>query len=338
MRRIAAFLPDIDAATDEQLLRAGVEHAREAVAAELEAHTPTLALSAAWSEMMRRSVAAAARVVADGRPPGWTWFVSGSVARGEAIPGSDVETLVALGDTVGDAGKTEALALAADVHALLERCGVRPDANGVLASRGRFCRRRANWSASIQKWCAEPAADRGVVMTGLLADATAVLGGDDELRKQTISAAQQHLVARRAMLQDATGVRATIPSRLRVFATHDDTADLKIAAIDPVVKIARWAALSAGSTALSTLDRLTDAAGPVLDSDDASILRDCYTSLARIRWRSRAGGWMKGERISDRVSLTELAPAERATLRTVAREIAGIRRKLNFLGSTSSFR
>jgi CBS domain-containing protein len=336
---IAATIGDIDAARDEAQLRAGVLRAREAVAAELAAHTPTLTLAAAWSEVLRRSVATAARVIANGRPRGWTWFVSGSVARGEAIPGSDVETLIALDDGLSDEDKAEVLALAADVHALLERCDVPPDANGVLASRGRFCRRRSNWAASIERWCAEPSEDRGVVMTGLLADAAAVADLGDDLRSRTVDSARSHPQARHAMLQDATAVRATIPSRLRVFATQDDTVDLKLAAVDPIVKIARWGALSAGSTEISTLQRLNDAASAkMLDAEDASILRDCYVSLSRIRWRMRAGGWMKGESVTERVSLAALAPADRATVRTVAREVSGIRRKLTYLASTSSFR
>jgi CBS domain-containing protein len=335
---IAATLAGIDAACDEPQLRAAVLRAREAVAAELAAHTPTSTLAAAWSEVLRGSVATAARLIAAGKPLGWTWFVSGSVARGEAIPGSDIETLIALDDGVDDAGKNGVLTLAAEVHALLERCELSPDTNGVLASRGRFCRRRANWTESIERWCAEPAEDRGVVMTGLLADATGVVGLADDLRSCTVDAARRHPQARHAMLQDATAVRASIPSRLRIFATQDDTIDLKLAAGEPIVKIARWGALSAGSTAISTLQRLTDAAtGKVLDADDASILRDCYVSLTRIRWRMRAGAWMKGEPVTERVSLSALAPAERATVRTVAREVSGIRRKLAFLASTSSF-
>jgi CBS domain-containing protein len=341
-RGIAATIGDIDGASDEQDLRAGVDRARREVAAELTAHTPTLTLAAAWSEVMRRSVATAARLVSGENSPGWTWFVSGSVARGEAIPGSDVETLIALDDDIDEAGKTAALALAADVHALLERCDLPPDANGVLASRARFCRRRASWAEGIERWCAEPEKDRGVVMTGLLADATGVLdriNGNDELRAQTVEAARRHPAARQAMLQDATAVRATIPSRLRIFATQHDTVDLKLAAVDPIVKIARWAALSAGSQAISTLERLDDAAGAkVLDAEDASSLRDCYQSLSRIRWRTRAAAWIEGDRITERISLSDLAPAERAALRTVAREVGGIRRKLNFLATTSSFR
>jgi CBS domain-containing protein len=340
-RGIAATIGDIDAASDEALLRAGIDRALGAVAAELRAHTPAPALAAAWSEVLRHGVATAVRL-APGQSD-WTWFVSGSVARGEAAPGSDVETMVAIGDAVDDEGKTELLARAADVHALLERCGIRGDANGVLASRPRFCRRLSSWAEGIERWTAGPGEDRGVVMTGLLADSTGVWSSadvpPDALRAPTVTAAGRSYPARQAMLQDATAVRAAFPSRLRVFATHADTVDLKLAAIDPVVKIARWAALSAGSDALSTFARLDDAAAAkVLDADDVSSLRECFGWLLRFRWRTRAGTFLDGRRVSDVVALSETPPQERAMLRSVAREVAGIRRKLTYLASTSTFR
>lgn len=346
-RGIAATIGDIDAASDEADLRAGIEAARAAVAAELRAHTPTLTLAAAWSQVLRHSVATAVRLSPGDRHGQWTWFVSGSVGRGEAAPGSDVETLIVLNDGVDADRKIELMALAADVHAVLERCGVRGDANGVLASRGRFCRRLSSWTDGIDRWCAEPQADRGVVMTGLMVDSTGVrtqagLGcadiSGDALRSLTVSAAERHRAVRKAMLQDATAMRATFPSRLRVFATHSDTVDLKPAAIDPVVKIARWGALSAGSGALTTLERLdhTAAAG-ILDADDVSSLRDCFQWLLKLRWRHRADAWFAGQRLTDTISLSDLPPQERAMLRNVAREVAGIGRKLTFLASTSSF-
>lgn len=74
------------------------------------------------------------------------------------------------------------------------------------------------------------------------------------------------------------------------------------------------------------------------DADDASSLRDCYQTPSRIRWRTRARAWIDGGPVSDRISLWDLAPAERAALRTVAREVNGIRRKLTYLASTPSFR
>jgi CBS domain-containing protein len=340
-RGIAATIGDIDVASDEALLRAGIERSLAAVAAELRAHTPAAALAGAWSEVLRHGVATAVRLAP--RQAEWTWFVSGSVARGEAAPGSDVETMVAIGDAVDDEGKTELLARAAEVHALMERCGIRGDANGVLASRPRFCRRLSSWSEGVERWTRDPREDRGVVMTGLLADSTGVWGGadlpHDALRAQTMTAVGRSYPARQAMLQDATAVRAGFPSRLRVIATHADAVDLKLAAIDPVVKIARWAALSAGSDELSTFARLDDAAAAnVLEPDDVSSLHDCYGWLLRFRWRTRARAFLDGRRVDDVVTLSTTAPQERAMLRSIAREVSGIRRKLTYLASTSAFR
>jgi CBS domain-containing protein len=211
-----------------------------------------------------------------------------------------------------------------------------------LASRARFCRRRTSWSEGIERWSVDPREDRGVVMTGLMADSTGVPTrpaiADDALRMQTVAAVKRSYPARQAMLQDAIIVRANFPSRLRIFTTNADSVDLKLAAMDPVVKIARWAALSAGSDALPTPDRLNAAvAAKILDPDDGSSLRDCFDWLLRFRWHTRAGAWLRGGQVSDVVSLSETAPQERAMLRSVAREVAGISRKLTYLASTSTF-
>ena len=333
----AAAVADIDAATDEPRMRAALADAREAAVAALNLRTPALALADAWSEVTIRAVAAAARLVTLEAVP-WTWFVSGSVGRGEAIPGSDIETLISLDNAVDPDAKSMAMVLAADVLAMLERCGLNPDGNGVLASRSRFCRRRSNWSDGIERWCSEPAEDRGVVMIGLLSDCVAVYEPADGLRAATLDATRRHPQALRAMLQDATAARPGIPSRLRVFATHVDTVDVKAAAVEPVVKIARWAAMSAGSGSRFTLERLDHAAAAgTLDAEDAATLRECCAALSHIRWRQRAAPWIDGGRVTDLISVSTLSPQERATLRAIGREVNGIRRKLGFLASTPSF-
>ena len=308
-RGLMATIAEIDAAGDEAMLRAAVKRAQQAVVAELGGHTPTPTLAAAWSEAMRTTVATTARLVATAAAgtarPRWTWFVSGSVGRGEAVPGSDVETLVALADDVDDEGKTHALTLAAEVHSLLEACGLSLDDNGVLGSRLRFCRRDVSWADGIERWAAQPDQDRGVVMLGLLADAWSVTEVErrERLRPHVLAAVGRHPIARKSMLQDATSVRSSIPSRLRIFATQVDRADLKSA---------------------------------VIDTDDASSLQDCYVALSRIRWHLRTAPWLSGQRVDDVVSMADLAPQERATLRTIAHEVNGVRRKLEFLSSMPS--
>lgn len=148
---LALSVAALDGCADEAGLRAEITRAATSLTRRPEQ-------SQAWSEVLRQAVAAGVRLV---EPADWMWFVSGSVARGEAVPGSDVETMVILGDGISDTAKTDLLARAAQVHALLERCGVFGDANGVLASRARFCRRQRSWVDGIERWASEPERDRG---------------------------------------------------------------------------------------------------------------------------------------------------------------------------------
>lgn len=322
-------LTAIDGAVDETALRAGFDDAVWAIRAAGRAGATGADLGVGWSTVLQGCVASAARLVTTDQR--WSWFVSGSAARGEAVPGSDVETLVLLGEDAGDVAAL--LARAAEAHGLLERCGVRVDANGVLASRPRFCRTAPQWADGIARWSADPRQDRGVVMTGVLADTAAVYGpaASDVLRTEVVAAARLNYPARQYLLQDATSLRGAVPSRLKVLATQSDTVDVKLAAVDPVVKIARWAALSAGSTVLSTPRRLDAAAAAnILEAEDVSILQDCFSWLLQFRW----GPGRDGEVIA----LSTLPPQQRATLRGVARDIAGISRKLTYLASTSAFR
>lgn len=321
---LAQTVAALDDCADEASLRTEIERAAASLSRRSER-------SLQWSAVLCRAVAAGVRLV---EPADWTWVVSGSVARGEAVPGSDVETMVILGDRIGDDEKDDLLARAARVHALLERCGVSGDANGVLASRPRFCRRQRSWAEGIERWASAPERDRGVVMTGLVADASALSGAEDAVRVSAVAAAARHYPVRRAMLQDATAVRASVPSRLRVFVSAGDTVDVKRAVLDPVVKMARWAGLSVGSTAPATAQRLADgAAGGMLDDDDAATLRECHRWLVRFRWQERAAGRMGG----DVVSLGDLSPQDRAALRSVAREVSGVMRKMSYLLSISAF-
>ncbi len=325
---LAQTVAALDDCADEASLRTEIERATAGLTRRPER-------TQAWSAVLRRAVAAGVRLV---EPANWSWVVSGSVARGEAVPGSDVETMVILGDGIEDADKVELLARAAQVHALLERCGVSGDANGVLASRPRFCRRQRSWAEGIERWASEPERDRGVVMTGLMADAAAVSGPEDALRVSAVAAVSRHYAVRQAMLQDATAVRASVPSRLRVFVSAGDAVDVKRAVLDPVVKIARWAALSVGSTALPTGERLTDgAAGGALDDDDAATLRECHQWLVRFRWQGRVADQQAGRAGGDVIVLGDLSPQDRAALRSVAREVSGVMRKMSYLSSISAF-
>lgn len=321
----------VASADSENALLDAAHQARHAVRELVDRRTGAATVAPAWSALGRTALAAAARILA---PGAGTWYVSGSVGRGDALPGSDLDTLFVRADATS---ADDALGHAVRVHDLLAECGFPGDAKGATAARMRFNRSAQEWVDGIVGWTADVAADRGVVMIGLLADAVPVGEGPD-LRGQAGVAARAHPGALASMLQDATHPRAHVPSRLRVMATGDSGVDVKNSAIDPVVRIARWAALSCGSTALRTGDRIRDAAGSrYLDAEDAGTLQKCHAIGSSIRWRLRAGGSAPGEPADERVELSTLSPQDRTALRSIDRELNALRRKLDYLASTSTF-
>lgn len=322
-----------------------VQHRIDAAASAAELHDATAELPAvagafvgaraatvsrAWSTLLHRALRTAARIVG---PAAGTWYASGSVGRGEALPGSDLDTLFVRD---ADAPADVALRHALDVHDLLGACGIRGDEKGVTAARARFNRTAAEWTEGIDRWAGHPEADRGVVMIGLLADAAPVTDGPD-LAGQVGAAVRTQPDSLTAMLQDATYIRAHVPSRLRVLTTRDGGVDIKAAAVDPVVRIARWAALSCGSPARGTGKRIRDAADSrFLDDEDAEVLTRCHAIGSSIRWRTRAAQHVAPE-ATDHVAMSALSPQDRTALRSIGRDVTGLQRKLDYLASTSVF-
>jgi CBS domain-containing protein len=328
--RLQRALCGIDAAGSVAGLRSATAELPSAVGELVGARATTV--TQAWSTLMRAALRTAARLIA---PTAGTWYASGSVGRGEALPGSDLDTLFVRAETISpDAALHHAL----EVHDVLSTCGFRGDDNGVTAARSRFNRSARQWAAGIERWTTDAGSDRGVVMIGLLADAVPITDGPD-LAGQVGAAARSHPDALAAMLQDATYVRTHVPSRLRVLTTRDSGVDVKAAVVDPVVRIARWAALSCGSHAPGTSERISDAAGSrFLDVEDAEVLTRCHAIGSSIRWRMRAAQLTtKGGPASEHVDLSVFAPQDRTALRSIGREVSGLQRKLDYLASTSAF-
>ncbi|NNG95897.1 putative nucleotidyltransferase substrate binding domain-containing protein [Gordonia araii] len=286
-----------------------------------------------WSALVVEAVAAAVRVI--GAPAGveWEWFVTGSCARGEGLPGADVETLIRFGPDADR--RRDVLAAAADVHDVLERAGIAPDGNGAIGSRARCCRTDEGWREATDSWAADPATDRGVVMAGLTLDALPVTGtGESSWLAQTMLAAcRRHPALAAAMAQDCSAVREVVPARLAVLTRRADTVDIKQAVVDPIVRLARLKSVLGDSGERSTQGRLTAPDG-VLTDIDWPALTHALTAATGLRWALRRDRWMGGRSVGDVVALSELAPHERALLRGAGREVMGAQRVLAYVAAT----
>ncbi|PAY23829.1 hypothetical protein CEY15_06200 [Dietzia natronolimnaea] len=293
----------------------------------------------AWSDGVRRELTARL-----GPAVSRAVWVSGSVGRGEAVPGSDLETLAVVvdPDAPRDPGRPDGRAVRRAVASTdLSHEPWFAETSPASAADPRLIRSVAGWTRAADGWADAPARDLGVVHLGLLADARPLTDGHDDpelLPRIAARAVAGHPGILTDILADALSTRASVPSRLTRALRSDPVVDLKACVLTPVVKLARWAALRAGVTATSTDARLELAADPrVLPDDRWEALRAATRFAARLRWevRLRAGSDGPG---SDRVPLSALTTAERAGLRSTAREIAGAQRTLDYLRSTGELR
>jgi CBS domain-containing protein len=287
----------------------------------------------AWSDGVRGELAV--RLGPEVAPAVW---VTGSVGRGEAVPGSDLESVAVVDDPDGRVVRR------AVASTDLSPAPWFAETSAASAADPRLVRTRAGWSYAADDWAGDPARDLGVVHLGLLADARPLTDdhGDPELLPRlAIHAVRAHPGVLADILADALSTRASVPSRLTRTLRSDPVVDLKASVLTPVVKLARWAALRVGVTATATESRLELAADPrVLPADLWESLRAAARVTARLRWevRLRAGSHDPDGPGTDRIPLSVLTTAERAGLRSAAREIAGAQRTLDYLRSSGELR
>ncbi len=105
--------------------------------------------------------------------------------------------------------------------------------------------------------------------------------------------------------------------------------DLKKHALLPIVNIGRWAALSVGSHALPTVERLRVAAGSaMLPEDQATTLVEVFELLQRLRLRYQLLQHENGDDPSDVFVMDRMSPMDRTVVSEAVREIASIQRRM----------
>ncbi|MFP5347626.1 MAG: putative nucleotidyltransferase substrate binding domain-containing protein [Actinomycetes bacterium] len=260
----------------------------------------------------------------------FTWLSLGSNGRREAVLSSDVDSAVAFDDAVGPDAIVAYRAAFAEVYKVLATAGLSADDHGAIAQRAPFARTNADWRTAGKEWLAAPAEHNGAMMTSLLVDARPI-HGDPGLPAVTrvVSDLREHPATMRLLLRESLSYRAKLRSAW-FPARRRETFDLKSHALLPVVNIARWAALSAGSAVLPTIERLEAASGSaMLPAEAASTLIDVFEVLQGLRLRHQMHQYQAGERPSDLVTLGRLSPLDRTVIEQAVREIALVQRRMD---------
>lgn len=219
-----------------------------------------------------------------------SWMVLGSLARGEPLPWSDVDTGVvwaARDDAAPVAGdpRLPLLAAAERVIAGFESCGLRRCADGANASNALFNRSKDVWLRSARRWIEEPDTDGALLLSSMVTDSRPITGL--ALGRSVTNGIDRLATNRRflkRMLDEALTARPP-NGFVRDFVVeangrHRGQLDLKRRGIAPVVALGRWIAVTTRMPATSTQDRLEQGAVTgLLTRDEADTLRGAHREM-----------------------------------------------------------
>ena len=259
----------------------------------------------------------------------FTWLSLGSNGRREAVPSSDLDAAVAFDDSLRENDIEAYRPALTEVCTVLAAAGVTGDRHGAVPSNPAFARTNAQWRAAGRAWLARPEDGEGAIMTSLLVDGRPI-HGDPGLPAvaRVFGELRRHPGTMRLLLEESLSHRARRRAVRDLLGHPVERFDVKNDALLPIVNLARWAALSAGSTALPTTERLRSVVGsPMLPDAQARTLVEVFEVLQRLRLRYQLNQLARGEAPDDVVVMDRLSPIDRSIITRAVREIAAAQRR-----------
>jgi len=276
-------------------------------------------------------------VTEDAPVPPFTWLQLGSIARREAFPSSDQDSAIAWQGDGDDQDVRSALqAMAEQVVAGLDRCGITACPNGAVASRPLFLRSEGAWRAVAKSWIDDPVQEKALILVSVLVDGRPVWSPEADWHglSDVFGTAGTHPALLRRLGLFALSHRPPT-GFLRDFVLEHDgerrgTLDIKRGGIVPVADIARWAAMKAGVAAASTRSRLeaAEAAG-TLNTQAAATLRVAFDLFTDLRMGHQVDALRAGRRPDDAIDPRTLAQLTRRALKDAFRAVADVQRGLS---------
>ena len=258
-----------------------------------------------------------------GPPPvPYAWVAAGSQGRGEQTARSDQDNCMVLDDGY-DAARHGAYfdELARRVCDGLDACGYVHCPGGMMATTEQWRQPLACWREYFRRWIDLPEPE-AMMLTGVFLDQRFVHGRADlvdVLRAEVVARAQANKAFLAALAANALQRKPPLNWRGRMAliseGAHEGTIDLKMHGIVPIVDIARYYALAAGSAAVNTRDRLEEAAarGRITEGQARDLL-DALDFLSGLRLRHQARRMSDGQAADNFLDPETLSNFERGHL------------------------
>lgn len=269
-------------------------------------------------------------------PVPFAFLVTGSLARREMVPSSDLDTLMLWAGPDEDVEIAAWMrGLAATVLSRMAACGFASDANGARADDPRFSRSADAWVEAIGGWSTEPGENQADIYLSALMDARPVVG--EPLWSAVRSALESALLAPRVLRllsrvatarQPPTGfVRDLV---IEAGGEHRGTVDIKSGGVGLAVELARLLAAADGIAALGTTGRLGAMGSALLLShDDLDDLREAFLQLQSVRLEHQLTQVLAGTPPDDHLAPRDLPGLSRRYLRDALRVIARLQRQVD---------
>lgn len=259
-----------------------------------------------------------------GAPPcTYAWLALGSEGRMEQVLATDQDNALVYRDGTPEAHKYFRALADRAVGGLLET-GFPPCPGGYMATRWR--RSLAGWETAFLQWLQTPE-PQALLEAEVFLDFRRVHGelSVEPLERILLSGAGRPVFLFH-LARAATRFRPPLRPASRIRARHGEV-DLKRGGLAAIVLLARLGALTAGSTARGTLERLDAAAGAgALGPDTVEAVGDAFRFLMRLRLREQFRSLEAGREPANSVRTDSLSPLERRRLREAFKAVADAQR------------
>lgn len=260
-----------------------------------------------------------------------SWLMLGSMARGEPLPISDVDTAIVWADLVDSIDPAEEIQRnAKNMLDQMELCGLHRCPNGANADNLLFTRSKSSWIEVSRGWLTDPTRAGALLLSSISADSQPLtqlaLG---RTVTDTIRATTRSSEFLGALLQFTVGKKPPI-GFVRGFVVehsgeHRGNLDLKAGGLTPICALARWLAIAQGDVRGSTIDRLRRAASAgLLKEEEADILINAFKDIYQLVFEAEIAAIRGGREGSSWISPQNLDSLTRRHLRESFRAVSAI--------------
>ena len=265
-----------------------------------------------------------------------SWLMLGSMARGEPLPISDVDTAIVWADLADSFDPAEEIRKNATyMLARMEQCGLHRCPDGANADNPLFSRSKSSWAEVSRGWLTEPTRAGALLLSSIAADSQPltqlVLG---RTITDTIRATTRSNEFLGALLRFTLAKKPPI-GFVRGFVVehsgeHRGYLDLKKGGLTPISALARWLAIAQGDVRGSTIDRLKRAASAgLLKDEEADILTNAFRDIYQLVFEAEIVGIRSGQEGSSWISPAHLDSLTRRHLRESFRAVATIQTRFD---------